>query len=165
MANLIDSSYFNGEILVPNITGSHPAQTVNVTELDRFIVLYERDYLIKLLGKTLYAEFIAQQTESWAVSLIGQLRDSTLKISPIAYYIWYWWKCHNTTQITAQGEAAANNENAGIVSPMHRLQNAYNSCVNLTYDVLEWMEANQSTFPSVPVPDFQAFRPINTLGI
>lgn len=165
MANLIDSSYFTGELLVPNTTGTHPALSINTEELARFIVLYEREYLIKLLGKELYDEFIAHQSESWAVSLIAQLKDSTLKISPIAFYIWYWWKCHNTTNITAQGEEYSSNENATVINPMHRLQHAYNKCVEMTYDVWEWMQANVDTFPVVPAPDFDSFRPINTFNI
>lgn len=165
MANLIDSSYFVGELLIPNTTGNHPAQTVNTTELDRFILLYEREYLIKLLGKTLYDEFIAHPTDSWVVDLTSQLRDSTLKISPIACYIWYWWKCHNTTQTTAQGEAIANNENASMTSPMQRLMKAYNDCVNMTYDVLQWLKDNESLLPSVPEPDYDSFKPLNFLGI
>ena len=84
---LIDTSYFIGEITVPNIgsVSGNPAASINLAELNRLILIYEKDYLVKLLGKALYDVFIANPSATWVVSLTAQLKDTTNKISPIAY--------------------------------------------------------------------------------
>jgi len=164
---LIDTSYFQGEISIPNITSGsgNPAASINLAEVNRLILIYENDYLVKLLGKDLYDVFIDNPSASWVVSLTAQLRDTTNKISPIAYYVWYWWKRNNTTTTSALGELTANAENANITGAIMKQITAFNTCVNLTCDVLDWMDENSSIFPSSPEPDLNAFRPINDFGI
>lgn len=51
MANLIDTSYFVGDIEIPNISQAEIAANVNES-----IVKYEREVLIALLGYALYKE-------------------------------------------------------------------------------------------------------------
>ena len=164
---LIDTSYFIGEITVPNIgsVSGNPAASINLAELNRLILIYEKDYLVKLLGKALYDVFIANPSADWVVSLTAQLKDTTNKISPIAYYVWHWWKRNNASMTSEMGEFAAKSENASTNSNIMKQITGFNTCVSLTCDVLDWMDENSTIFPSAPETDLYAFRPINDFGI
>jgi len=167
VANLIDRTYLVGEILIPNIiSGSgHPAATINQTDVDRLITKYEKKYLKRLLGKDLYKAFIENQLEAWAVALIAELRDTVNKVSPIAYYVWCAWKRDNTTRIGSGGEVQTKNENADTVSPTYRMLTNWNECIDLTCDVLDWMDENAYLFPVAADTDYDTFRPMNEFGI
>jgi len=59
MANLIDSTYFEkGALYIPNNTDINPGKVgiTNQTDLDFYIIEYERDLLINAFGITLYDE-------------------------------------------------------------------------------------------------------------
>ena len=165
--SVIDSSYFVGERSVPNITGTHPAVTVNLASLDRLILIYEKDYLTRLLGKTLYDEFIAALALSteWATGLRDALRDSTLKTSPIADYVWYFWMRQQATLITTGGATEQKSENSVNVSPSRLMTEAYNSAIKGTWDVINYLDEHYTDLPSARVTESEWLRPINVFGI
>ena len=165
--SVIDSSYFVGERSVPNITGTHPAVTVNLASLDRLILIYEKDYLTRLLGKTLYDEFIAALALStaWATGLLDALRDSTLKTSPIADYVWYFWMRQQATLITTGGATEQKSENSVNVSPSRLMIEAYNSAIKGTCDVIDYLDEHYTDLPSSRVTEPEWLRPINVFGI
>lgn len=162
---IIDSSYFVGEISIPNITGTSPIVTVNLANLNRLISIYEKDYLTRLLGSTLYDEFIADllTSEAWATALRDELRDATLKLSPIAYYVYYFWLRESSTYVTSGGQQEAKAENAVSSSPALRMVEAYNRMVRMTEDVLEYMA--DEAFTKSPVTEYTWLRKINTMNI
>ena len=99
MANIIDSTYFTGEILLTN-------KDALATDLTQAINQYEKEILISLLGYKLYKLMSASPTVEPYKSLIeGAEFDLTFagitqtlkweglknsaKISLIAYYVYY----------------------------------------------------------------------------
>ena len=165
--SLIDSSYFVEDISVPNISGSHPAASVNLASLNRAILTYERDYLTRLLGPTLYDEFITDlaASEPWATGLRDELRDTTNLISPIAFYVWYYWMRRNATAITGSGAAEAKHENATTVSPAVDMCEAYNKAMRMTWDVIDYLNEHADDLPSARVTESNWLHPINPFGI
>lgn len=164
---VIDSSYFVGEREVPNISGTHPAATINLEVLNRVITVYERDYLVKLLGETLYDEFITDlgTSEAWATGLRDELRDSTLKTSPVADYCYYYWLRKTLSNTTSGGQTEQTSENSTAVSPMQKMAEAWNSCIRLTVEVIQYLNENRSSFPSTPETSVYLTRYTNTFNI
>lgn len=164
--SLIDSSYFVGDLFIPNLEGNHPVALQNLTTLNQVITTYEKNYLVKLLGPTLYGEFITALTtsETWATELQAELVDSVDKTSPIAYYVFYWWYRNQISMITNQGESESKSENSINVSPGLRLQMAYNRAIDLTYDVVDYMD-DAVNLPSDPVTDPYLLYKVNHFNI
>jgi len=164
---VIDSSYFVGEISIPNTAGSGAVVTATLAKLNRLISIYEKDYLTKLLGDTLYDEFIAalEVPDDWATDLLAELRDDTLKLSPVAYYVYYFWLRDSVTYVTSNGQAEGNNENAVSSSPALRMSESYNRMVRMTEEVLDYIGDEQATFPSTPETEYTWLRKINTFNI
>ena len=147
MANLIDVSYFVGEISLPGqvLTGS-------LADIDPFIVKYEREALIDLLGYTLYKELKAEidaasYTTKWNRLVNGHeyeidyLGDTYLVkwnglvnselISLLAYYIYFKYIQFHVTHTSGFGELIQNAENASKVSPSQKMVNAWNRFIEL----------------------------------
>lgn len=152
MANLIDPTYFIGEISLP---GS--ALTGSLSDIDPYIVKYERKALTELLGYTLYKELKAEIdsdpqvfTDKWDRLVNGHeyeisyLGDTYLvkwnglinsdKLSLLAYYIFWHYVRDHTTHTATFGEVLQNAENASKISPSQRLVNAWNGFVDLRGD-------------------------------
>ena len=64
-------------------------------KLDSAIRRHEKAYLTRLLGRGLYAEYIAAPTDAKWDGLNALLYDTTLFVSPIANYIYYWFLDEN----------------------------------------------------------------------
>ena len=140
MANLIDNSYFTGEINLPGelLTGSFAT-------MDSYIEKYEKDFLIKLLGYTTYKDFLAnpstyaglingaeytmQYNGLKTVRWNGLVNDDL--ISPIAYYVYYHFMRDLATSTATVGVTMANSENSSVVSMSHKLTFAWNAMMEL----------------------------------
>lgn len=171
--SLIDTTYFVGEITILNLNaeGSFVEQG-NVTELGRFITKYEAKFLIALLGQTLYDSFqsaIADAGESpltgsW-LDLQNKLVDSFNKLSPIANYVYYWYKRNNSTSTTAQGETVQKSENAVNVADYTKMVRAWNEMSDQSDLIWEWLCENVDTYTGFDSTSFQGFGKMNTFGI
>ena len=163
-----DSTYFIGEIFLPNLTGSLPEVTANVNEVNRFIAKYEPEYLIAVLGQSLYDAFVAGIKEAepaarWT-ALDGRLIDSTNKISPIADYVYYHIQEYRITATTAIGEVEQAAENAIISLNTGKMAKAYNNSVRKGIAIREWLSENSVTYPEYVESDF-SLSTLNTFGI
>lgn len=167
MASIIDYTYFTGEISIPNLTGTGPIVTANLAKVNRLIDLYEKDYLIKLLGEDLYDQFVTDlgTSEAWATGLRDELRDTTLRVSPIAYYMYYFWLRESATYVTSGGQAEPKNKNSLNSSPNLRMVEAYNRMVRMTVKLLDYIRDEQSEWPETVQMDASFLRPINTFNI
>jgi len=147
MAQLIDTTYFVGEIALP---GS--VLTGDLADINPYIVKYEREALIDLVGYTLYKQLKAEidaasYTTKWdrlvngheyEISYLGDthlvkwngLINSDL-VSLLAYYIFYQYMKFHITHTASVGEIFANTENSSRISPNDRMVNAWNEFVNL----------------------------------
>ena len=147
MANLIDETYFIGEI-------SLPAQVLTGTlaDIDPYIVKYEREALIELLGYTLYKQLKAEidaasYTTKWDRLVNGHeynityLGDTHLVkwnglintdlVSLLADYIYYHYVKFHVTHSSGLGELVASAENAAKVSASQKMTNAWNRFIEL----------------------------------
>ena len=148
MSNLIDDSYFKGDINVPVSSNTTLAGPLNQAITD-----YEEEYLKRLLGYTLYAEFIAglaadSPAQKWldlrnGVEFSFDFNGNTItnkwngfvnsdKISPIAYYVYYKHRVDIESINSGLGERKAKGENSVIHSANLKLVRAWNKCVNLS---------------------------------
>lgn len=152
MANLIDHTYFVGEI-------SLPAQVLqgDYADINPFIVKYEREALIDLVGYTLYKELKAgidagdpYNAEKWKRLITGHeyeidyLGDTYLVkwnglinselISLLAYYIYFKYVQFHVTHTSGFGELIQQAENASKVSPSQKMVNAWNRFIDLRGD-------------------------------
>lgn len=143
MANLIDNTYFFGEISLPG--GSLSGDLADITE---YIDQYEKEALIDILGYTLYVDLIANPGDDrWSRFINGYqytieyLGDThivkwnglinTEKISLIAYYVYYHYVEFHVTHTSSFGELLQNAENASRISPSQRMVNAWNQFIKL----------------------------------
>ena len=164
MANLIDSTYFIGEI-------SLPAQVLTGTlaDINPFIVKYEREALIDLVGYTLYKQLkVGIEAGSpdygevkwkrlitgyeYSIDYLGDthlvkwngLINSEL-ISLLAYYIYYQYVKYHATHTSGLGELLTNAENASKISPSQKMVNAWNRFIELRGKVSE-QEVNPTCY-------------------
>ena len=117
MANLIDTTYFWGEL---KIVGLADAKTLE--EFNKFITMYEADYLLKMFG---------DKYPTIPTALSSLLIDSTRKISPIANYVYVKYQDNNRTATTFAGEKNLLQSNTSIADDRAKRQLAWNKMVNL----------------------------------
>lgn len=143
MANLIDKTYFVGDINLPP-----QALDGDYATIDGYISKYEKEVLLKLLGYDLYKELKAEidadsYSEKWDKFVNGaeyKVDDYTVKwnglindekVSLIAYYIYFNFVRDNISDTTIIGEVLSVGENSQRVTPADKMANAYNSFVDL----------------------------------
>lgn len=142
MAQFIDSSYFVGEIMLPNLT-------VKAPDINQAIAQYEAEILIKLLGYKLYKQVVATpniepfksliEGAEFTLNYLGEeilLKweglKNTNKQSLIAYYVFYQYVDRNFTQMTGVGAAISDAKNAQIQNPYpDKMVNAWNRMLDL----------------------------------
>lgn len=150
MANLIDSTYFVGEIALPA-----QVLTGDFADISPYIVKFEREALIELIGYTLYKQLLEAIAagapdyghERWKRLITGHeyeityLGDTHLvkwnglinteKVSLLAYYIFNKYVRYHVTHTSGFGELIQNAENAVKTSPAARMVNAWNRFIDL----------------------------------
>jgi len=140
MANLIDNSYFTGEINLPGelLTGTFAT-------IDSYIAKYEKEFLIKLLGYDVYKDLLANPLnyaglingEEYSVQFNGAKTvkwiglKNTEKISPIAYYVYYHFMRDLATATATTGQTMPISENSAVISMSHKLVFAWNAMIEL----------------------------------
>ena len=166
--SLIDTSYYIGEYKVGNLDSTHPAAAINTADLTWFQTKYEKEFLIKIMGETMYDEFIAgldvgSPDAKWT-ALRNELRDETAKQSPIAAYVWYHYRLDKVTASGSFGETQAKGENSTPASSAGKLRNAWNYANTEAYKVAEWIGERMSTYTTADI-DLNRFYLNNDFGI
>jgi hypothetical protein len=169
MANLIDTSYFEGEIEVPNSNQAEIAADLNDS-----ITKYEQEVLIYLLGYALFKELKAQPNytsgDKWDKLVNGEEFTYTVngatvttrweglkgfsKKSLIAYYV-YWMHRRKRKSYTAGGgaEAESKSANSDKVSPYIKMVEVWNEFIKMYgitdcyYDLGEVVAYSYLTYP------------------
>lgn len=149
MANLIDSTYFKGDILLTN-------KTALATDISDAIDKYEKEILISLLGYKLYSLLVATPTIEPYKSLIdGAEFDLTFdgitqtvkwpglanteKESLIAYYVYCKYQEIMATRPTAVSTAKPQAEAVELVTPLYKITAAWNKMIEM-YGQYPYME-------------------------
>lgn len=151
MDNLIDISYFNGDIIIPNLNKDDG----DSFETD-YIAKYQKEYLQKCLGYAMYNEFETALDETTPAAKWTNLKDGedyTVEIdgetittrwnglvneelvSPIAYYVYFKWLKENYVQLTGVGVGVSDKENATNYSPNFKAVHAWNKYIELTGNI------------------------------
>ena len=146
MANLITADYFIREV---NLPGNVLAGTL--ADINPYIVQYERDVLIDLLGYPLYKSLkagidagspdygevrwkrlitgheytVTYQGVETTVKWNGLINDE--EVSLLSYFIFYYYLKDHTTFTSNRGELSGHSENAQAFNPGQRLVDAWNS--------------------------------------
>jgi len=154
MANLIDSTYFVGEI---NLPGS--ALTGDYANISQFIAKYEPIALRDLLGPTLAADLQSEigaeeystkwdrlvNGHTYTVDFMGDSHTvewngliNTDKISMLAYFIYFKYVGFHVTHTSRVGEVLLQSENANRHSVNMKLVNAWNEYIRLRGSVSDY---------------------------
>jgi hypothetical protein len=178
---LIDSSYFVGDINIPD-TGN-PAV---LERLDFFIAKYEAEFLEALLGYTLWQAYVAgiavtptpdakwtdlRDGKEYTVSDIGfkytGLRNATLKQSPIAQYVYYWWMRNDIKAKPDDAEARREYyeaRNRSMVTAWNDMAQWVRSAIHYLDNYADTYTGWQTSRP-YPYELWNISRPINSMNL
>lgn len=164
--SLIDITYFDGsELNIPN------TDKLEVQELVTTIITkYEDDFLRRLMGYPLYKAFMAglpvtAGTPQRIIDLVngkeytslqgfltqyrGLLITEPAQMSPIANYIYYWYRRLNATQFTGIGEVMTTAENSTNQSPNQKMATAWNEMCRWVWEFVLFMDTNLALNPGL----------------
>lgn len=136
MENLIDSSYFWGELEIDSLFTNQASGIAlmeaggnSASELDRYIAKYQKYYLEQMFGETLAANLPSE--------LIDLIRDEQLKTSPIANCVYYFYMRANQSKTTGAGEVKMDIIRTRAVSASEKMCRAWNEMVKLNRKIHE----------------------------
>ena len=158
MANIIDKSYFFGELLIAQLS-----ETSVQDKVANFIDIYEREFLEGILGYVSYKDFIDNpNSQKWVdvryekeyVDEYGiprkwkglKFTTGTINQSPIANYVYYWYQRSQLTNTGGVGEVKTKSENSYPAIPKWKMENAWNNMVDSVIELYSFMRANQVTY-------------------
>jgi hypothetical protein len=179
MANLITYEYFDQYNMINLPVPSADDRT-------GFITHFEKEYLIRVFGYTLYkliAAYNANTSPQRIKDIVTgkEFEESPFtykwnglinaeKESPIAYYVYFKYMKAHETHTTTQGEKKNKGANSDNVINDHKLINAWNEMCQLTGNqndyrvdsIYYFMTKNIETYPEW---QFEGFEKINSFGI
>lgn len=136
MENLIDSSYFWGELEIDSLFTNQASGIAlleaggnSASELDRYIAKYQKYYLEQMFGETLAANLPSE--------LIALIRDEQLKTSQIANCVYYFYMRANQSKTTGAGEVKMDIVRTRAVSAAEKMCRAWNEMVKLNRKIHE----------------------------
>lgn len=167
----LTTSYFVGELIIPNLTSTTAAGTANIAELQWFINTYEKEFLKYLLGDNLYDEFVAgiavaEPLAKWT-NLKNQIYDGTNFISPAAGYVYFFFRRNRFTITMGSSEVKPLHENGETVGHAAKQVMAWNNMVKQCEDIWEWLEeSTQAAIYTTYSDEFHGYLTrINEFGI
>ena len=168
MTNLIDERYFWGSLTIPNLTqnriGVAQMQTVASVNVDiqRYIAVYQKQYLLEMLGETLAATITEEKA-------LGLFVDEALLLSPLANYVFFHYMRDNASSNTPTGEKKMNVVNAINISSSGRIANAWNKMVAMNGAAQYAMSLDEDIDYDVVINEIDTmgdlFNYINEFGI
>lgn len=187
MANLIDTSFFYGKLLIAQST--EPSVALSITKA---IDIFEPEFMLKLLGYELYKVFKAELTPSISDRMKG-LRDGAeyqnrygildrwkgLKFtdgsgnrSPIANFVYYWYTRNNATKTTGTGEKNVGSKNSTNSDSVNKQCSAWNEMATWCNELWEFLYVNQDIYPEyfrngflIKLSNIELFKPINNINL
>lgn len=160
MANIIDHTFFIGEINLP--TSNAEAQSM----INVFIKQFEPKLLTEILGYNMYQAFeagriVAEPEQRWTDLLNGvefthvgsgnlmkweglKIVDGTFKRSLIANYVYWHIQRNNATNTTTIGEVGTAAENGVRVSSKRKMATAWNSMVDSVRSLKYFLDSSEN---------------------
>lgn len=168
---LIDYTYFNtGLAFIPQLD-----LVYNRNRVTRFIEIYEPEYLNRVLGYELSVAFTAglgapEVEQRWNdlkngadFSYFGSKRHwngfvNTLKQSPIAMYVYYWYTRKQATPTTGSGNVMPSLENGDRASFMRDMIQVWDDMVCENMILYQFLTANIDLYPEFKTCPFYRWR-------
>lgn len=185
MANTIDTTFFFGNVLIPQNSDVAVAGSLQL-----FIDNKEPELLTMLLGYELYKAYAAgivagSPLQKWLDLRDGKeytnrqgyltkwrglkFTDTASKKSLIANYVYCAWMENEISITTGTGEKVAANQNAVNVSSVQKVVRAWNEMVKWNWELIEFLLSNESDYTEYTNyygrTPLNIVTPINTLGI
>lgn len=163
MPNLISSSFFVGEISIPNL------QQETVSEnLSYFITKYEKKCLIGALGYPLYKlvtgarEGMEQRIKDLLDGIEYELNGKLTKwdgiihgdYSFVANYIYWYFMKNNATHTTGVATTKSNAAASISVSPAEKMLNAWNSMADDVSQMILFLRNKKTESGQLVYPEF-----------
>jgi hypothetical protein len=153
MPNLIDTSFFVGEINIPN-TGKLEIQE----SLTHFITKYEQDLLQQLFGYELWKSYNADNTTPRFAYIINGVEydngtknwrgliyaNGTTKLSLIANYIYYQWMKDKEIWNSGIGVVRPTPNQAIVMSPGLKMVEAWNDMSEQICEFYDYMNFSKN---------------------
>jgi hypothetical protein len=157
---LIDNSYFVGEI---NIPGRERSEIKDV--LNNFIAKYETEFLKDIFGYSLWKAYDTGINDVAPLAKWTALRDGVeytnlagypdkwrglrftepVKGSLFANYIFYKWNKDRVTFSTPIGEVKPEADNAMVMSPIIKMVKAWNEMIDFLREMMDFLDAKMMT--------------------
>lgn len=175
---IIDATYFQGAIEIAQKT-----EPANAAALNKFMVDYETQFLNKLLGYELAKNFVAGIADDPVVDKWKDIRDgkeftcagvltkwigfsNTVKLSPIANYVYTEWQRYKVSESTGLGEKKMTFAGAINYSPSLKISDAWNQMVDWNRTLDSFLRENATTYPEYKTNHrCELFLYINTFGL
>ena len=143
----IDETYFSNEPVY--LTGlkqsngySSDVSGENLSALNKALNRFTKAYLKQLLGSDVYSEYDADKENPKWDSLKTVLINDEDKISPIANYVYFFFRHENNVVSGSTGDFIDKMDNMQSVTIAHKLANAWNDGVCLNEIVCKWILDN-----------------------
>lgn len=160
-SSLIDATYFIRNITIPNIDAARPNSAVNLDRLNSFILKYEPECLINILGYSLYKALLTETSQRMTDLIYGAeyedcigdtvkwdgLIQPSVKISLIANYIYYYYTEAFATQSTGVNTQLPKGENAVPYSPGDKMLYAWNFFSEHANELYSFLWSNNKVTP------------------
>lgn len=156
---LIDYTYFHDDLYIPIERGNDGIAAeltqVGVTQLDNAIARFEKEYLVRMLGETLYEQFKEGLKDNpvpdkWVI-LKQVLVDEEAKRSPIANYIYVNYVYRNEIRMAFNVNATTPKaENQHVVSAYRKIQLAHNDAVRINIHIAKWLVEHRDEYNVKP---------------
>lgn len=166
----IVAAYFNGELEIPNITGSSNVEVENLAALSWMIKKHEPKFIHGLLGDNLYALYAAAIASTPAITsgiyfdLNAQIyiEDATnhLYQSSAANYVYFRFWRNNQTQTLSTGGAKAKIENADAISMNGKMIEAWNEMSEKVNEIRQWIEDHITDYPTYTTEGQEDYSPL-----
>lgn len=162
---IIDYTYFTGLLsigLSPDTGAPSTTRDAEREKIEYYIMVYEREYLRKILGGNMCSEFIdylnskEDNVDKWE-KLLALLSE---KYSPIACYIFFKYITEGNYSVTRVGTVTSADDDA--VSPMVIQIRAWNDMVDMNKRVYKLLQADE--YEGVRFDPSMICR-INSMGI
>jgi len=146
---VLDSTYFlQGLTEVANQTTfvGGKSSTTGLDSLSYFITRYQKDFMYKLLGKTLADEYLLDASPAKWVALDALLFDTTLKVSPVANYVFYYYQQSTWQKNAGVGSVIQTAENS-VIDNVGRMCDVWNQMTDLLMPALRLIMSDLTTYP------------------
>lgn len=174
MKHFLSEQYFAGELYVPNLRTSEDrglgvgemVQAVGESHFLEYMLKYEHEYLLGLMGVEMLSEFYekSEDDEAWSGLSDQIFHYSGFEfVSPAANYVYFMSMRDMQTQTSPRGEVRGTQDDAIVVSARGKLVKAWNGMVEMTEEIRGFIRKNEDAYGNIK--GGRVWERINRFGI